>query len=63
MEGIPPNWLVCFAVEDTDAIVAKAKQQGGSVLAEPMDIEGVGRFAVLADAQGAVFAVIRNAEQ
>ncbi|MGH8977730.1 MAG: VOC family protein [Acidimicrobiia bacterium] len=63
MEGIPANWVVYFAVDDTDATVAKAKQQGGSVLAEPMDMEGVGRIAVLADPQGAVFAVIKNAQQ
>jgi predicted enzyme related to lactoylglutathione lyase len=63
MEGVPPNWLVYFAVDDTDATVAKAKQQGGTVLSEPMDIPDVGRFAVLADPQGAVFAIIKNAPQ
>jgi predicted enzyme related to lactoylglutathione lyase len=63
MEGVPPNWLVVFAVEDTDATVDTAKKKGGSVLTEPMDIEGVGRLAVLADPQGAVFAIIKNAPQ
>jgi uncharacterized protein len=63
MEGIPPNWLVVFAVEDTDATVDIAKKSGATVFAEPMDIEGVGRFALLADPQGAVFAVLKNAPQ
>src|SRR5262245_22150670 len=46
--GIPPSWLVYFDVADTDATVAKAKEAGGSVLAEPVD-SPAGRFAVLAD--------------
>jgi predicted enzyme related to lactoylglutathione lyase len=60
MPGVPPNWLVYFDVADTDATVAKAKELGASVLAEPMDIPA-GRFAVLSDPQGAVFAVIKSA--
>jgi predicted enzyme related to lactoylglutathione lyase len=59
MPGVPPNWLVYFEVADTDDTVAKAQAGGGSVLAEPMDIPP-GRFAVLADPQGAVFGVIKS---
>jgi predicted enzyme related to lactoylglutathione lyase len=47
-------------VNDPDATVAKAKELGASVLVEPMDIPGVGRFAVLQDPQGAAFGVIRG---
>ncbi len=54
---MPPNWGVYFAVEDTDATVAKAQELGGTVLVPPTDIEP-GRFAVLADNLGAVFNVI-----
>ena len=61
MPGIPPLWGIYFAVADTDATVAKAKSLGGSVIAEPMDIEP-GRFAVLADPQGAMFNVIKMNE-
>jgi hypothetical protein len=57
MPGIPPMWSIYFAVDDTDATVAKAKALGGSVMSEPMDIDP-GRFAVLTDPQGAVFNVI-----
>jgi predicted enzyme related to lactoylglutathione lyase len=56
---VPPNWLIYFAVEDCDAAVEEAKSNGGSVLMGPMDIEKTGRFAVLADPQGAAFAVIK----
>ena len=52
-----PYWLVYFAVSDTDGAVAKVQQLGGSVLAPPMDIPA-GRFAVVADPQGAPFGVI-----
>lgn len=55
---VPSNWLVYFAVDDCDASVAAADSAGGSVATPPMDIPSVGRFAVLNDPFGAVFAVI-----
>jgi len=55
---VPTFWLVYFAVDDTDASVATTEKLGGSVSMPPMDIP-VGRFAVLADPQGATFAVIK----
>jgi predicted enzyme related to lactoylglutathione lyase len=56
-EGPPPSWSVCFAVEDTDATAAQARDLGGAVTMAPFDTP-VGRTAVLADPQGADFAVI-----
>ncbi|HUP59973.1 MAG TPA: VOC family protein [Thermoanaerobaculia bacterium] len=56
---VPSYWMPYFAVADCDASVAKAKSGGANVFAGPMDYPGVGRFAVLGDAQGAVFAVIK----
>jgi len=61
MEGMPPVWGLYFATDDTDKTVEIAKSNGGSVFQEPMDIEP-GRFAVLADQAGAVFAVIKMAQ-
>jgi predicted enzyme related to lactoylglutathione lyase len=58
---VPATWMTYFAVEDCDAAVATAEELGGSVLLRPMDVEGVGRFAVVADPYGAQFGVIRNA--
>ena len=55
---LPPHWLVYFAVEDTDATVAKAGELGGSTVVEPFDAEGVGRIAVVSDPNGAAFAAI-----
>jgi len=57
---MPPNWLAYFAVADTDATVAKVTGLGGAVMMPPMDIPP-GRFAVVADSDGAAFAVIKLA--
>lgn len=62
-DGEPPNWLTVFAVADCDESAARTTELGGSVLAEPFDIPGVGRFAVVQDPVGAVFGVIQLAEQ
>lgn len=56
--GIPPNWRIYFAVNDCDAAAHAAKAAGAAVHMPPTDIPGVGRFAVLADPQGAVFAIM-----
>jgi predicted enzyme related to lactoylglutathione lyase len=57
----PSYWLVYFTVTDCDAAVATATGAGGSVMAPAMDIP-IGRFAILADPQGAMFAVIKMNE-
>ena len=54
---VPASWLVYFAVDDCDATVDRAAKLGGATLMAPMDVEP-GRFAVLSDPSGAVFAVI-----
>jgi predicted enzyme related to lactoylglutathione lyase len=56
---VPPHWLVYFAVVDCDASVAKATSLGAKTTMPPMDIENVGRFAMLTDPEGAGFAVIK----
>jgi predicted enzyme related to lactoylglutathione lyase len=45
------------AVPDVAAAADRAKELGGSVMHAPTDIPGAGCFAVLADPQGAVFAL------
>ncbi len=57
--GAPPNWLVYIGTPDVDATAAAAERLGGKVLKAPADIPGVGRFAVIADPQGAAFAVFK----
>jgi hypothetical protein len=48
-----------FQVADCDAVAAKAQTLGGRVFVPPTDIPDVGRFAMLADPQGAMFSVIK----
>jgi hypothetical protein len=54
--GPPPHWLVYFAIEDIDDGLAKVEQLGGTKHMGPLDI-GVAKIAVVADPQGAVFAL------
>jgi predicted enzyme related to lactoylglutathione lyase len=60
-DEVPAYWMAIFSVADTDATVAKAQELGGQVIAPPGDIEGIGRFAALADPQGVVFSIIATA--
>jgi predicted enzyme related to lactoylglutathione lyase len=62
MEGVPSQWTVYFAVDDADKIVDAAKTGGASVIMEPVD-GPPGRMATLSDPQGAVFSIIKPAEQ
>ena len=57
MDGIPPHWGIYINVDDTDAVVEKARSLGAQVMAEPMDTPP-GRMAALVDPQGAAFSVI-----
>ena len=54
--GAPPHWLAYIGTPDVDATVKKAEGLGATVFVPPTDIPTVGRFAVLADPSGAVFA-------
>lgn len=56
-EGQPPIWSTYVSVEDADATVARAKEAGATVLAEPMDVMELGRMAVFADPSGAVIGI------
>jgi uncharacterized protein len=58
--GTPPHWSVCFAVADADDTVAKARDHGATVAAEPVDMP-IGRFAALIDPQGAWFTIMQAA--
>ncbi|MFC9248649.1 VOC family protein [Streptomyces sp. NPDC057136] len=53
----PPAWTVSFSTQDTDATVEKVTSAGGTLLVGPMDVFDLGRFAVVADPDGAVFSL------
>jgi predicted enzyme related to lactoylglutathione lyase len=57
---VPSYWLVYFTVADVDKSFKAATQAGGRELVAPMDFPG-GRFALLADPQGASFGLLKMA--
>jgi len=59
-KGTPPHWLGYVSVENVDASCEKAVGLGAKLLSPPMDIPNVGRFAVVADPQGAAVAPFRG---
>jgi predicted enzyme related to lactoylglutathione lyase len=54
-----PLWMGHVQVDNVDETAARTKQLGGKVHKEPTDIPGVGRFAVVADPQGATFSIFQ----
>jgi uncharacterized protein len=50
----PAHWSVTFAVDDTDAIAARAAELGGRIVVPPFDAPWV-RMTVIADPQSAAF--------
>ena len=61
--GAPPHWLSYVAVDDINASASRVEELGGSVLHGPVEIPNAGSFAVVADPQGAVFAIYQSAEE
>jgi hypothetical protein len=55
--GATPRWLGYVAVDDMDARVAQIRRLGGAILVAPTD-SNIGRIAVVADPQGANFALV-----
>lgn len=55
----PSMWLNYVVVEDVDASLERAKRLKASPLVPPTDIPGIGRFAVVADPQGAAIALFK----
>jgi uncharacterized protein len=56
---VDPQWQVYFAVADCAGAVARARELGACIYAGPSDVRGFGRFAVLADSDGAGFGMVQ----
>jgi predicted enzyme related to lactoylglutathione lyase len=54
---VPSYWMPYFQVANTDASVARVQELGGKVMVPATDISKTGRFAIVNDPQGAMFAV------
>ena len=62
-KGMRPGWFGYIGVDDVDASVAAITAAGGAVHMPAMDMEGVGRMAMVADPQGVVFYVMRGTSE
>ena len=55
--GQPPYWSTYLATQDTDATAKLITENGGTLLVEPMDVPGNGRFAIALDPTGGAFGI------
>ncbi|NUP08883.1 MAG: VOC family protein [Polyangiaceae bacterium] len=56
----PSGWLAYVAVADVDKSFEKAKRLKAESCMQPMDIPGVGRFAVVKDPEGVLIALFQT---
>ena len=57
--GTRPAWVGYVGVNDVDAYAGRVTKAGGAVHVPPTDIPNIGRFAMVADPQGAVFSLFK----
>lgn len=58
MADLPAHWATYLAVDDVDAAVAAAADQGATVIRAPWDVPHTGRIAILSDPTGAVIGLM-----
>jgi predicted enzyme related to lactoylglutathione lyase len=56
-QGLPPNWLCYVTVSHANDAAKRAKELGGTVIAEPFDVMSYGRMALIQDPTGATLAL------
>ena len=59
----PPHWLIYYQVAGIDEAVQRAQSSGGKVYQPVFAVPDVGKSAVLADPQGAVFALFEHMQK
>src|SRR5919204_3964398 len=59
-KGVPPNWMPYIEANNVDDTLRQATSAGGRVIVPAADIPNVGRYAVLADPQGATFGLYKS---
>ncbi len=56
-QGTPAHWLAYVSTPNVEETASLAGNLGGKLLKDPQEVPEAGRFALLADPQGAVFAI------
>lgn len=59
----PSAWVQYVAVDNVDGAIARSKSNGGKLVMGPLNVEGVGRFAVVTDSQGGAIGLITPADK
>lgn len=59
--GEPAHWISYASVEDVDAAAKTAAKNGGKVVSPPVEAPEIGRWARIADPQGAELYVFKSA--
>jgi uncharacterized protein len=59
----PPCWMPYIQVSNCDGSAEKVQQLGGKLYMPPQTLEDAGRFAIVADPQGAGFAIFQPKER
>lgn len=59
--GLPPVWLIYITVAELDVSMARCKELGGEVIAEPRTMGQQGRYCIVRDPAGAVAALFEQA--
>jgi predicted enzyme related to lactoylglutathione lyase len=54
---MPTVWTVYFAARDAGALAGRIREAGGQIVTPPRPVDGLGTTALVADPQGAVFAL------
>ena len=60
--GMNPVWMGYIGVSDADEGARRVAEAGGAVHRQPSDIPGIGRFAVVADPQGAAYVIFAGSD-
>lgn len=61
-EGQPPAWNTHISVDDAEAISRAVQENGGTMIAEPMEVSNYGRLAMFTDPEGAFFGIWEPAD-
>jgi uncharacterized protein len=59
MQGARPAWVGYVQVEDVDKMIDSIEQAGGRILMPARELPEAGRFAMVADPQGAAFYLMK----
>lgn len=62
-DDTPEHWFAYIAVDNLYDRLARATTEGGQVVREPFDVEGVGKIAIVMDSAGVVTGWMTPSEQ